>query len=55
MIAQLPPHYSLRFALVGRADGVTSGMMACLLRNRYATNAQLLLYTTTTVSYKCCL
>jgi hypothetical protein len=28
MITELPPHYSLRFALVGRGDGVTSGMMA---------------------------
>ena len=28
MITELPPHYPLRFALVGRSDGITSSMMA---------------------------
>eukprot|EP01047_Picozoa_sp_COSAG01_P015113 COSAG01_NODE_751_length_13837_cov_78.727981_1_plen_557_part_00 len=28
MITELPPHYTLRFALVGRSDGISSSMMA---------------------------
>ena len=28
MVTSLPPHYSIRFGLMGSADGITAGMMA---------------------------
>ena len=39
MVTELPPNYTLRFALVGRADGVTSAMYAygALLRKTHGT------------------
>jgi hypothetical protein len=41
MVTSLPPKYEIRFALVGRADGVTSAVMAygASLRKAYSTSA----------------
>ena len=41
MVSQLPPSYTVRFALVGTDDGVTAGMMkyGALLRTAHGTSA----------------